>query len=83
LYGFRNIPIHKPISYEFISVPGGTHLHDVANAIGITYKAIEELNAELIQKRVPTYVSKYPIRVPVGASHLLAQYLDKPQASGL
>jgi hypothetical protein len=34
--GFRNIPIHKPISYEFISVPGGTHLHDVANAIGIT-----------------------------------------------
>jgi len=83
LYGFRNIPIHKPITYEIVFVSGGTHLHDVANTLGITQKAIEELNAELLLKKVPSFISKYPIRVPAGASQLLAQYLEKAKSPGL
>jgi membrane-bound lytic murein transglycosylase D len=83
LYGFLNIPVHPPLEFDKISVPGGTHLHDIANVVGITYRAIEELNAELLLKRVPTFVAKYPIRIPKGASRLVSQYLEKERISGL
>lgn len=76
LYGFRHIPIHTPLEFESFSVPGGTHLHDIANAIGITYKAMEELNAELLIKRVPLQVPSYLIRIPKGSASLVAQYLE-------
>jgi len=83
LYGFRNIPIHPPLDFDLITVPGGTHLHDIANAIGITYKAIEDLNSELLLKRVPTYISIFSIRIPKGASQLVTQYLEKGRSEGL
>jgi membrane-bound lytic murein transglycosylase D len=83
LYGFRNIPLHDVLETEFASVPGGLHLHDLAHALGVTTKSMEDLNAELLQKKIPAHVSEHIIRIPKGSFSLVAQYLEQKESEGL
>lgn len=77
LYGFRDIPVHQPLTYDRLSVPGGTHLYDIANLIGVTHRALEELNPSLLRKQVPPNYSKFIIKLPKGSATLVSQGLKE------
>lgn len=76
LYGFRDLERRDAYAYEIISVPGGTDLNDLADVIGVTRKALKDLNAELILGYIPREVEKHMIRLPRGAGTLVAAYVE-------
>jgi membrane-bound lytic murein transglycosylase D len=75
LYGFRDITKMEPLDYEVASVPGGTELPSLADHLGLTHKALKDLNAEIILGYIPRHVEKHNIRVPKGSIPLVAQFL--------
>ncbi len=77
LYGFKDLSIFKAVEYDLISVPGGTEMSELADQLGVTTKALLDLNAELLLGYVPRQVEKTSIRVPRGSTTLLAEYLSK------
>lgn len=77
LYGFRDIPVHQPLAYDRLSVPGGTHLFDLANLIGVTHRALEELNPSLLRKQVPPNYLKFVVKLPKGSATLVSQGLKE------
>ncbi len=46
LYGFRYLERRDPLEYDYVSVPGGTDLESLADALGVTRKSLRELNSE-------------------------------------
>ncbi len=81
LYGFRNLTKMNPLRYEVVVAKGGTDLDELADAIGVTRKSLRDLNAELLTASIPASVSTHPIRVPVGATPLVAKFFSQ-QLSG-
>lgn len=73
LYGFRNIEALDPLETEILSVKGGTDLAVIAERLGVTHKSLIDLNSELLLSRVPAQIESHFIRVPKGATKLLAQ----------
>ncbi|MBX2988554.1 MAG: lytic transglycosylase domain-containing protein [Bdellovibrionaceae bacterium] len=76
LYGFRDLERQEPFDYEILSVPGGTDLNHLADLLGVTRKAIKDLNAELILGYVPREINKHTIRLPRGAGRIVAEYVQ-------
>lgn len=76
LYGFREFGIMQPLEFEFVNVPGGFSLRDLADQINVTPRSLQDLNAELINGAVPRQISKHTIRVPRGSSSLVIKYLE-------
>lgn len=68
LYGFRDLDKQEPLTIETIRAPGGTDLEKLADHIGITRKAIKDLNAELLLGYIPKQVDGHYIRVPRGTT---------------
>jgi len=64
-----------PLEYEVVLVPGGTDLEVLADFLGVTRKALKDLNAELFLGYIPREVGKHYIRVPKGASRLVYDYV--------
>lgn len=77
LYGFKDLSVFKAVEYDVISVPGGTEMSELADHLGVTNKALLDLNSELLLGYVPRQVEKTSIRVPRGSTTLLAEYLSK------
>lgn len=75
LYGFRDVEQLDPFSCDTISVPGGTDLNKIADLLGVTRKALKDLNAELLLGYIPRQIDAHSIRVPKGAGHLVADYV--------
>lgn len=75
LYGFRDLEKLAPLNYEVVSVPGGTNLDDIADYLGITRKALKDLNAELLLGYIPRQVDKHYIRVPKGALKMVSKFV--------
>lgn len=75
LYGFRDIPIHNPFDYDTLTVRGNIHLDTLADSLGVTPKTLYDLNAELINKSIPSHVVSHALRIPRGGSYRLAQYV--------
>ncbi len=75
LYGFRDLEKMDPLEYEVVLVPGGTDLEVLADFLGVTRKALKDLNAELFLGYIPREVGKHYIRVPKGASRLVYDYV--------
>ena len=75
LYGFRDLAPQKPISSERFSVPGGTHLHLIADLLNVSRDSLKDLNPELLRGFVPQSVSSHMIRIPNGTSARLSQIL--------
>jgi membrane-bound lytic murein transglycosylase D len=71
LYGFRDLANLTPLDYEVVQVRGGTDLDAVADHLGITRKALKDLNAELLLGYVPRQIDKHYIRVPKGATAMM------------
>jgi membrane-bound lytic murein transglycosylase D len=81
LYGFRDLERRNPLDYEVIPVPGGTDLGLVADHLGVTRKALRDLNSELLLGYVPKQVDRHYIRVPKGSTTLVGNYLQSQETA--
>lgn len=81
LYGFRDLEYHMPMAYEMTRVPGGTDLINLAGYLGISEKYLQELNPELIKGFIPREVRGHTIRIPKGASTMVAQFIREQSKS--
>lgn len=80
LYGFRELSKSDPLNVDIFKAPGGTDLEKLADHMGLTRKALKDLNAELLLGYVPKQVEGHYIRVPKGSLQLVRQFLnDKNQ----
>lgn len=77
LYGFRYLERRDPLEYDYVSVPGGTDLESLADALGVTRKSLRELNSELLVNYIPKQIASHKIRVPMGAGKIIAEFLAK------
>ncbi|MEK7356628.1 MAG: lytic transglycosylase domain-containing protein, partial [Bdellovibrionota bacterium] len=75
LYGFRDLEYQMPLSFETTRVPGGTDLVNLAGYLGVSEKYLQELNPELIKGFVPREVRGHTIRIPKGATTMVAQFI--------
>jgi membrane-bound lytic murein transglycosylase D len=66
LYGFHELNLQEPYSYESFTVPGGTDLYNMARFMGVNSARILQLNPELVRGFVPASVSSHRIRIPKG-----------------
>jgi len=64
-YGFT-LDYHEPLQYDTASVSGSADLRVIAQAAGISYEDLKELNPELRTELTPPYMEQYPLRLPVG-----------------
>lgn len=79
LYGFRNLERMEPLEYDLVSAPGGTDLDKLADFLGVTRKAMKDLNAEIILGYIPRQVGSHKIRVPKGAGQIVSRQFVQPQ----
>ena len=77
LYGFRLLERRDRLDYDYVSVPGGTDLESLADALGVTRKSLKELNSELLVNYVPKQIASHTIRVPLGAGKIISEFLSK------
>lgn len=77
LYGFRYLERRDPLEYDYVSVPGGTDLESLADALGVTRKSLRELNSELLVNYIPKQIATHTIRVPMGAGKIISEFLSK------
>lgn len=77
LYGFRDLEKMDPLQYDYVSVPGGTDLDQLADHLGVTRKSLRDLNAEILLGYIPKQIDKHSIRVPVGAKKMAQDYTQK------
>lgn len=75
LYGFHNLQLKDPYSYDYFHVPGGTDLMNLAQYLKIDHKTLERLNPELLKGFVPSFVDSHRIRIPKGMSSKASSYL--------
>jgi len=64
-YGFT-LDYHEPLQFDTVTVPGSADLRVVAQAAGVTYQEIKDLNSELRTVLTPPYMEEYTVRLPVG-----------------
>lgn len=75
LYGFHALRPETPHKFDYFAVPGGTDLAMLADAIGVSQKALTTLNPELLKGFVPTFVRTHKIRIPPGSTMRVSQYI--------
>ncbi len=87
LYGFRDLEYQLPLSYETVTVPGGTDIVNLAAYLGVSAKYLQSLNSELLKGFIPREVKGHEIRVPKGAVAAVTQFVrlqatndDRPTA---
>ena len=76
LYGFRNVAKRAVFDYDVITVPGGIEIDSLAEHLGVTKKALKDLNSELILGYIPRQIEKHDIRVPKGSTKLVTKYVQ-------
>lgn len=76
LYGFRDLARMEPLEYDMAVLTGGTDLNKLADHLGVTRKAMKDLNAELVLGYVPMQVEKHYVRVPRGSQQLIMSFVQ-------
>lgn len=74
-YGFSEVRVEAPLTYETVTVPRQASLKAIALTSGIDEDLLRELNAELRQAVLPE--AGYELRVPVGESAAVSAKLDE------
>jgi membrane-bound lytic murein transglycosylase D len=75
LYGFRNIKYIPDQKFEHFIVPGGTRLSDLSKHLGVTLTHLKNLNPELLTDGIPVAVHSHRIRIPVGTTLLVSNFV--------
>jgi membrane-bound lytic murein transglycosylase D len=65
-YGFHEVALEPPLSYEPVEVPGGVPLSALAEAAGVERAAVEALNPHLMRGITPPGRA-WEVRLPVGS----------------
>lgn len=76
LYGFRDLQFQIPYAFDFIEVPGGTDLINLAGHLGVSERSLTELNPELLKAFIPREVKSHRIRIPKGSKIAVSQYVN-------
>jgi membrane-bound lytic murein transglycosylase D len=80
-FGFTELPVDPPVETDEVTVPPGTPLGVVAQAVGCTTKDLEAYNPQLRTPRTPpageSDRSAYSVRVPSGKGGVASQALAK------
>lgn len=76
LYGFRGLEFQVPYAYDSLEVPGGTDLINLANYLGVSERALTELNPELLKAFIPREVKTHRIRIPKGSKIAVSLYVN-------
>jgi membrane-bound lytic murein transglycosylase D len=77
LYGFHELNLKEPYSFDYFSVPGGTDLLNLAHFIGVSGAQLTQLNPELLHGFIPRFVSTHRIRIPKGMQSRVSQFIRK------
>src|SRR5574337_1128617 len=75
-YGF-SAPVEEPWEVERVTVPGAIELRSVAQAAGVSFDAIRDLNPALMHGVTPTAATKHEIYLPPGTKETLLANLNK------
>ena len=75
LYGFQDLKIQFPLSYDIFYLPGGTNLRKLAAYIDQPYMDIKALNPALIGDHIPEELENWRTRVPKGTVKKISQYV--------
>jgi membrane-bound lytic murein transglycosylase D len=82
-YGFT-LEYHEPFAFDEVTVSGSASLTVIAQAAGISYQDLKELNPELRTEITPPYVSEYHLRLPEGTRETFeANYAQIPEEKRL
>ena len=73
-YGMDTVVPDDPIPYEVVETSRQVHLKKIAEATGISYDLLNELNPELRQNILPP--SAYPLRVPAEKSEAVVASIN-------
>ena len=75
MYGLDLTDVDMPLQFETVSISKQVSLKDVAKTIGVSEKALCDLNPELRYKICPE--DRYPLKVPPYKSEVLMAQLDQ------
>ncbi len=75
LYGFRELEYQMPLSFESITVPGGTDIPNLATYLGVSERYLKDLNPELLKALIPMSVRRHKIRVPKGSMLAVSEFI--------
>lgn len=75
LYGFHDLNMKQPYTYEYFQAPGGTDLYNLAQYIRVDSAQIIKLNPELLKGFIPTSVRSHRIRIPQGMTPQVSQFI--------
>ena len=78
-YGFSMPHLKNSLQLEVVPMTGGTHLKQLASYLKVTYPYILNLNAELLQRKIPEHISHHGVRVPKGGGSYLRSLLKKEE----
>jgi membrane-bound lytic murein transglycosylase D len=67
-FGFKGIEFKDPLDFDEYNVGANTDLMAFAEATGIDFEKIQELNPEIMRWLTPATVESYPLRLPVGSA---------------
>jgi membrane-bound lytic murein transglycosylase D len=82
-YGFTDLEMQQPLSYDEVKVAGGVPLSKVAESIGVPAADVYDLNPHLIKKMTPPD-REWSVRIPKDkAAQFAANFgIDSAPASG-
>jgi membrane-bound lytic murein transglycosylase D len=80
-YGFFDIEYESPLAYDTVEVPRWTSLRAAAVACDTDFEELRNLNRELRKLITPPDNASYPLKVPAGKKHLIAQNLPNVHAT--
>ncbi len=75
LYGFNGLNLKAPYRYDYMNVPGGTDLINLAQFTGSSSADLMKLNPELVKGFVPTTVKTHRIRIPKGMNTKVSDFI--------
>jgi membrane-bound lytic murein transglycosylase D len=74
-YGFYDLELDQPLMIEHMQVSRHLRLKDIARALNVSAKTLEELNPSLRYKVTPNY--PFALKLPAGTSTTFAAKLDE------
>jgi len=75
LYGFHELNFKKPYRYDYMNVPGGTDLHNLARFAGFNSADLLRMNPELLKGFVPSTIRSHRIRIPKGSNSKVSEFI--------
>lgn len=75
LYGFHDLNLKQPYRYDYMNVPGGTDLHNLARYVGVNSAEMLKLNPELLKGFIPASVRTHRIRIPKGSNSKVSDFI--------